>query len=360
MKRLNCALALATTMSMALWAAPSLAQDLSGGNAGSPEASRALPSGEGFSFRKAMPVPSLQSDGSTRALELDEDSTIRAFTAVGKTAAGEAIRIEPSDNVKSAVKGQLAPAERGGLSGDSIDPLTKTEDGSRQVFGADERVQVTNTKAYPYSVIGYLESKNKKGEYMMCTGTLIGPRTVLTAAHCVYDHNQEGGFSDDLLFVPGLAGPEDAPFGAYQYESVVINQGYIDNYKGSYGTVIPWDLAIITLKDPIGDSLGWLGYYPYPDLGNFEANIAGYQGDKPQFTMWRSRCDVLVEKVAEDVFSYDCDVYQGSSGSAVYAYDTNVKQRIIVGVNVASGPEIMNQAVRLNAANVAWIDSLNK
>jgi V8-like Glu-specific endopeptidase len=119
-------------------------------------------------------------------------------------------------------------------------------------------------------------------------------------------------------------------------------------------------MALITLKDPIGDSLGWLGYYAYETLGDFEANIAGYQGDKPQFTMWRSRCDVLTEKIEEDVFSYDCDVYQGSSGSAVYAYDNRAKQRVIVGVNVASGPEIMNQAVRLNQANYEWINSLNK
>ena len=50
---------------------------------------------------------------------------------------------------------------------------------------------------------------------------------------------------------------------------------------------------------------------------------------------------------------------EGSSGSSVYAYDNSSKQRIITGVNVAESPEA-NTAVRLNAANVQWINSLYK
>lgn len=361
MTRLTSAFALAALVSTALWAAPSMAQDFSAGSEGSGEASRALPGGTDFQFRKAKPVPPLPATTDTsRGLELDEEAAIESFTAVGKSSDGKEVRVEPSENVRKAIKGQLAPADRGSIEGETVDPLTKAEDAERQVFGKDDRVQVKNTKVYPYNVIGYLEMKNSQGEYGMCTGTLIGPRTVLTAAHCVYDHTK-GGFVDEITFVPGLAGPEDAPFGAYSYDTVYVNQGYIDNYKGQYdGNIISSDVSIITLKDPIGDALGWLGYYAYPDLADFEANIAGYHSDKPQFTMWRTRCDVLAERVYDEVFSYDCDVVPGSSGSAVYAYDNGVKQRVIVGVNVASSPEIMNQAVRLTPVNVQWINSLNK
>ena len=150
-----------------------------------------------------------------------------------------------------------------------------------------------------------------------------------------------------------------APFGGYEYDSAYVVQGFIDNYQGYYGSVLPWDLGIITLKQPIGNNLGWLGYNHYEGLGDFTANIVGYPGDKPMGTMWRATCNVLAENIGDGYMQYDCDTFPGSSGSAVYAYDENAKARIVVGVNVAESPDA-NTAVRINAAYLEWINSLNK
>ena len=38
------------------------------------------------------------------------------------------------------------------------------------MFGSDDRIQIANTKIYPFSAIGYLESKNSKGEYCELLG----------------------------------------------------------------------------------------------------------------------------------------------------------------------------------------------
>lgn len=136
MKTMTSTLALAAILSTALWAVPSLAADLSAGNPGNPEASRDLQPGTAFTFRKAAPVPALRSEGSSRALELDEDSAIRAYTAVGKTADGKDIRIEPSENLKKAVRGQLAPVERGNIKGGSLEPLSRISLASISGLGA--------------------------------------------------------------------------------------------------------------------------------------------------------------------------------------------------------------------------------
>lgn len=354
-------------LSTALWATPLLAADFSGGSQGNGETPRGDITDQDFSLREATPVlPKLGKDEATRAAPItDEQAVIRSLTAVGKSSDGKELKVEPSDALKQAVK-QMLDAPEGGAnktSGPSKveDPAFKAgAEAERKVFGDDDRIQIANTKIYPFSAIGYLESKDLKGQYESCSATLIGPSTVLTAAHCLYNHDA-GGWQDEIFFVPGLNGStaNDAPYGGYEYQDAYVVQGYIDNYQGFYGSVLPWDIGIVTLKQPVGQNLGWLGYANYDNLGDFTANIVGYPGDKPVGTMWRATCNVLSENVGDGYFQYDCDTFPGSSGSAVYAYDEGQKARVVVGVNVAES-EDANTAVRVNAAYLEWINNLNK
>lgn len=348
---------LSAMLTTSLCIAPSFAADWSAGSKGAGEKARALPSAE-FSLRDVVPAetPKITAEGTARALPTDEASVIKGLTARGMTADGQDVTVEPSEAVRDIVRKELSggSAGTGGKSG-----LRKAGEGARTVFGDDDRVEITDTEEYPYRTVGLILMQSKAGEKRMCSGTLIGPHTVLTAAHCIYDHDR-GGWLQNFKFVPGSrsSNPDEAPYGAFDFESVYIVDGYRENYTGTYNSVFPWDLGIIILQDPLGNELGWMGYNHFEDLGAFETNIAGYPGDKPFGTMWLSTCETEEENIADGYFLNDCDAYPGSSGSAEYAIDDDGNP-IIVGVFIAENPKV-NTAIRLNATYLEWVDNLNQ
>jgi V8-like Glu-specific endopeptidase len=93
------------------------------------------------------------------------------------------------------------------------------------VIGADNRREFAgSSRAWPLSAVGHL--LYAKGS---CTGVMIGPDTVLTAAHCVYSR-QRSAWQGGMTFVPhrhrGDGGATLEPFGRVPVESVTTYSGW--------------------------------------------------------------------------------------------------------------------------------------
>ena len=195
MKQSTLVILAAGMLSAMLFAAPSFADDY---RRHGKEPAKATRDGHRRSAAKARPMPKQTVDRTaTRALELDATAAAKAYSIIGRTSDGKDIKIAPNQKVLDAIKNAKAGGRSTEIEGGGGDTAADEGGGASRRRGQDEGLQVTNATNFPFSTVGYLETTNKKGEVWSCTAAMIGPKLALTAASCLYDHAQEGGWYDN-------------------------------------------------------------------------------------------------------------------------------------------------------------------
>lgn len=183
------------------------------------------------------------------------------------------------------------------------------------VHGPDDRVQITNTNAYPWRAIASLLITARDGSQWIGTGWFIGPHTLMTAGHVVFIKNSgvagRDGWVRSIQVMAGRNG-NALPYGSVTSTNFRSVTNWTNNGDQNY------DYGAIIIPTNLGNSTGWFGFgnYSDADLMSSVGNISGYPGDKPGGTQWfdaRRIAAVNSRKVY-----YDIDTAGGQSGSAVY------------------------------------------
>ncbi len=177
-------------------------------------------------------------------------------------------------------------------------------------FGRDDRYLV-NTADLPFRAVGLLTLPEGT-----CTASLVGPRTLLTAAHCVTEDGQtidlplyfqaglnRGNQSGKALVVDAMFSPDYTP------ETMEPGQG-----NGN-------DWAIVTLDRDLGNVVGFLKVHTLNDTditeignGGLLVDQAGYSQDTGLNLSGNRGCRVTVAYPDSSIL-HECDTTFGDSGS---------------------------------------------
>ncbi len=210
-------------------------------------------------------------------------------------------------------------------------------DEQESVCGRDDRKRINNTANIPWRMICQLIITRQDNRQSRCTGWFIGPRTVMTAGHCVYSHSA-GGWARSIEVVPGM-NASARPFGSATGTSFRSVRGWTQDQKTEYDYG-----AIILPSGSLGRSVGWFGFARLSDasLKNLLVNNAGYPGDKPFGTHWYS-AGRITRITARRLF-YMHDTAGGQSGCPTWRFKDG--KRHAVGIHAYGG--CPNKSTRIN------------
>lgn len=194
------------------------------------------------------------------------------------------------------------------------DAETKSNSHQRAgIKGSDDRIKVNGAHP-PWQAIGRV---HKAGQ-SYCTGVLITPNHVLTAAHCIWNTKTQQPIPPKYLHF--VAGYHLEKYLAERAIKHVVHGNY-QSRQGSQLKVknLVQDWAILVLEQPINTiapiPLSTLRLQKLRSLTKENIIQAGFSRDRPYILTVHEQCRLIGQFQNKALLKHNCDAIKGDSGS---------------------------------------------
>lgn len=190
--------------------------------------------------------------------------------------------------------------------------------------------------ARDWEAVGRLELAGRG----FCTGSLVAPDLVLTAAHCLYDRTT--GARIDPALIEFKAGWRNGRAAAYRTVRRAVTHPDYDYENRVTAERVRNDVALLELHHPINNTT----VTPFetderPRKGQ-QIGVVSYGKDRAEAPSLQNVCEVLARQ--DGVLVMSCDVDFGSSGAPVFSFEGGVPRIVSV---VSAMAEVEGRKVSL-------------